>query len=185
MWATCDEGHRHWGPQGAAGLLLARDGAALLQLRAAWVHRGGTWSVPGGARERGETATAAALREAHEELGVDAGSLVVEGSYVALCGGWTYETVLARPAGSLADLSVRDRSESDGHRWVPADDPLDPARGSQGLRVRPPNQRSPWASAPSESFAIRTAPASSRRRATVAVSSRTSSLKGVAPHVVG
>jgi 8-oxo-dGTP pyrophosphatase MutT (NUDIX family) len=131
VWATCDEGHRHWGPQGAAGLLLARDGAALLQLRAAWVHRGGTWSVPGGARERGESATAAALREAHEELGVDAGSLVVEGSHVALCGGWTYETVLARPAGSLADLSVRDRSESDGHRWVPADDvaamPLHPA----------------------------------------------------------
>jgi 8-oxo-dGTP pyrophosphatase MutT (NUDIX family) len=131
VWATCDEGHRHWGPQGAAGLLLARDGAALLQLRAAWVHRGGTWSVPGGARERGESATAAALREAHEELGVDAGSLVVEGSHVALCGGWTYETVLAHPAGSLADLSVRDRSESDGHRWVPADDvaamPLHPA----------------------------------------------------------
>src|SRR6202022_1587800 len=30
----------------------------------------------------------------------------------------------------------------------PADDPLDPRRGSQGLRVIPPNQRSPIASAP-------------------------------------
>lgn len=118
----------HWGPRGAAGLLVAREGTVLLQLRAAWAHQGGTWSVPGGARERGESATEAALREAHEELGVDATALAVEGSHVALCGGWAYETVLARPVGELA---LRDRSESDGHRWVVADDvaamPLHPA----------------------------------------------------------
>ena len=118
----------HWGPRGAAGLLVARDGAALLQLRAKWVHRGGTWSVPGGARERGETPAQAALREAHEELGVEADALVVEGSHVATCGGWPYETVLARPLGELV---LRDHSESDGHRWVDADDvatlPLHPA----------------------------------------------------------
>src|SRR5436305_11646807 len=35
----------------------------------------------------------------------------------------------------------------------PADEPLDPLRGSQGLRVMPPNQRSPCASAPSVSLA--------------------------------
>lgn len=118
----------HWGPRGAAGLLVARDGAVLLQLRARWAHQGGTWSVPGGARERGESPAEAALREAHEELGVDADALVVEGSHVALCGGWAYETVLARP---VAELHLRDRSESDGHRWVEADEvatmPLHPA----------------------------------------------------------
>lgn len=128
MWATCEKGHLHWGPRGAAGLLVARDGAVLLQLRARWSHQGGTWSVPGGARERGESAEQAALREAHEELGVDAAALEVDGSSVATCGGWAYETVLARPVG---DLAVRNRAESDGHRWVDADEvddlPLHPA----------------------------------------------------------
>src|SRR5580765_174746 len=42
----------------------------------------------------------------------------------------------------------------------PADEPLDPAFGFHGLRVMPPNQRSPIASAPSVSFATSTAPAS-------------------------
>src|SRR5215475_10316985 len=43
----------------------------------------------------------------------------------------------------------------------PADDPLDPCLVFHGLRVMPPNQRSPCASAPSVSFATSTAPASS------------------------
>lgn len=122
MWATCEQGHLHWGPRGAAGLLVARGGAVLLQLRARWSHQGGTWSVPGGARERGETAEQAALREAHEELGLDGEALRLEGSWTATCGGWAYETVLARPLGELA---VRDRAESDGHRWVDADEVTD------------------------------------------------------------
>src|SRR3954470_20886021 len=41
----------------------------------------------------------------------------------------------------------------------PADDPLDPRRGSHGLRVMPPNHLSPIASAPNVSLAISTAPA--------------------------
>lgn len=130
-WATCERGHLHWGPRGAAGLLVAHEGAVLLQLRARWAHQGGTWSVPGGALERGESARDAALREAHEELGVEAAVLAVHGSHVATCGGWTYETVLARPTAAPAALGVRDRSESDGHRWVAADEvatmPLHPA----------------------------------------------------------
>ena len=64
-WATCAHGHAHWGRRGAAGLLVADGGRVLLQLRARWAHPGGTWSIPGGARERGETALQAALREAH------------------------------------------------------------------------------------------------------------------------
>src|SRR6516165_10470670 len=67
----------------------------------------------------------------------------------------------------------------------PADDPLDPRRGSQGLRVILSNQRSPCARAPSESLASITAPASSSRAATVAFSSITRSLNGKAPQVVG
>ena len=67
----------------------------------------------------------------------------------------------------------------------PADEPLDPVRGSHGLRVRPPNHWSPIARAPSDSLATSTAPASSSRAATVAFASITRSLNGVAPQVVG
>lgn len=117
-WARCTRGHHHWGPRGAAGLLLAAEGTVLLQLRAHWAHQGGTWSIPGGARERGESADAAALREAEEELGIDPAAVTLTGSYVATCGGWTYETLLGH---APRDLAVRDLSESDGHRWVPVD----------------------------------------------------------------
>ncbi|CAN5371809.1 hypothetical protein BH11ACT8_BH11ACT8_15830 [soil metagenome] len=127
-WATCTAGHQHWGRRGAAGLLLARRGTALLQLRASWVHRGGTWSVPGGALERRETAVDAALREASEELGMPADQVTVTGARTAECGGWTYETVLGHPHG---ELHLHDGAESDDHRWVPwlevADLPLHPS----------------------------------------------------------
>src|SRR5689334_9216628 len=52
----------------------------------------------------------------------------------------------------------------------PADDPLEPCFGFQGLRVMPPNHLSPCANAPSVSLAISTAPAASRRCTTVASS---------------
>lgn len=127
-WKVCAHGHAHWGPRGAAGLLLARDGRVLLQLRARWVHRGGTWALPGGARELGENGVEAALRESEEELGLAASAVEVRGSRTAECGGWTYETVLGAAVGSP---SVRDRSESAGHRWVPVEEvdalPLHPA----------------------------------------------------------
>lgn len=121
-WATCEHGHAHWGRRGAAGLLLAEGGRVLLQLRARWAHQGGTWSIPGGAREAGESYADAALREAEEELGVAAAAVSLEGEYVATCGGWTYRTMLAVP---LTGLVLADRSESDAHRWVPAADVAD------------------------------------------------------------
>src|SRR5690348_6000761 len=67
----------------------------------------------------------------------------------------------------------------------PAEDPLDPWARFQGLRVVPPNQMSPQASAPTLSLATSTAPAVSSRETTVASRSSTSSRYGVAPQVVG
>ncbi|MDP3893082.1 NUDIX domain-containing protein [Nocardioides sp.] len=121
-WATCTNGHAHWGRRGAAGLLLAEHGRVLLQLRARWAHQGGTWSIPGGARERGESWVDAALREAREELGLSPHDVDVRGTSRALCGGWTYETVLGVPTGPL---SLADLAESDGHAWVPAEEVTD------------------------------------------------------------
>src|SRR5262249_24295832 len=67
----------------------------------------------------------------------------------------------------------------------PAQEPLDPVFAFHGLRVMPPNQRSPMAIAPSVILPTSTAPASSSRRATVALVSMTCSLNGAAPQVVG
>jgi len=55
-WVTCDQGHRHWGRFGAAGLLAYApdpvDGIlrVLLQRRSRWGNYGGAWGPPGGAR---------------------------------------------------------------------------------------------------------------------------------------
>ncbi|MCW2845674.1 MAG: hypothetical protein JWN22_3590 [Nocardioides sp.] len=108
--------------------MLVDRGRVLLQLRAHWTHQGGTWSIPGGARERGESAVQAALREAHEEAGITADAVRVRGTHVARCGGWDYTTVLAAPLGTLR---VRNLAETERHAWVATDDvvalPLHPA----------------------------------------------------------
>ena len=67
----------------------------------------------------------------------------------------------------------------------PADEPLEPRSGFHGLRVRSPNHTSPIASAPTESFAIKIAPASSSRCTTVAVASSCWCSYAFAPQVVG
>ena len=127
-WATCAHGHAHWGRRGAAGLLVAEQGRVLLQLRARWAHKGGTWSIPGGARERGESAVQAALREASEEMAIRGRDVEVRSSFLASCGGWEYETVLAVPAGPL---DVAHLSESVAHVWAGTEEvgelPLHPA----------------------------------------------------------
>ena len=53
----------------------------------------------------------------------------------------------------------------------PAEDPLEPSSGFQGLLVMPPNHSSPSASVPTDNLATSTAPASSKRWATVAKTS--------------
>lgn len=119
-WTRCSLGHRHWGLHGAAGLLLAAPGpAVLLQHRAAWSHHGDTWGLPGGALGRSEDAVAAALREATEETGLDTSSLVVVGELVDDHGGWSYTTVLATADVELA-VHALDRESTDV-RWVHVD----------------------------------------------------------------
>src|SRR3954447_26082801 len=113
-WAWCERGHRHWGRHGAAGLLLHAIDAAgeisvLLQHRALWSHHGGSWGLPGGARQSAtETVGEAALRETTEEVVIDLTGLAVNDVYLDDHGGWSYATVFGRldhprsatPAGS-------------------------------------------------------------------------------------
>ncbi len=74
-WAVGVDGTRRWGTLGAAGLFLTtrEDDTTLLlvQHRATWTNFGGTWGIPGGAVEPGESTVDAALRETLEETGVD------------------------------------------------------------------------------------------------------------------
>jgi 8-oxo-dGTP pyrophosphatase MutT (NUDIX family) len=122
-WAFCAQGHRHWGRAGAAGLLLHRDGAAgsevLLQHRASWSHHGGTWGTPGGALHDGEPADVGALREVQEELGLRPDDVVLGAHSVDDHGGWSYTTVLARPARPIDVADLRLDGESDGVAWLP------------------------------------------------------------------
>ncbi|GGR60978.1 8-oxo-dGTP pyrophosphatase MutT (NUDIX family) [Nocardioides luteus] len=120
-WIRCRKGHQHWGHRGAAGLLVVARGHVLLQLRSQRVQLGGTWSIPGGALEYGESAEEAALREAREETGLnpDAVDLVTE--HATSCGGWTYTTVI----GTVPTLEPLPRSyggETAALRWIAAAD---------------------------------------------------------------
>ncbi|WP_300016767.1 NUDIX domain-containing protein [Pseudonocardia sp.] len=118
-WVRCAQGHRHWGLFGAAGLLLWHDDRVLLQHRALWSHHGGTWGILGGARNRGESAEQAALREAGEEAGLLAADVTAIGRYVDDHGGWTYTTVIARAGAPLVLDALT--AETIEVRWVAAD----------------------------------------------------------------
>ncbi len=121
-----DSGAHYWGRYGAAGLLLRAPGpdgtpAVLLQHRAVWSHQGGTWGLPGGARDSHETPEQTAVREAHEEAGLPADRLAVRATVVTTrvsgIGGtrWSYTTVVADAAELLQTVPNRESAEM---RWV-------------------------------------------------------------------
>jgi 8-oxo-dGTP diphosphatase len=151
-WVLSDDGSHFWGRHGAAGLLLRAPGpngsaAVLLQHRAPWSHQGGTWGLPGGARDSHETVEEAAVREANEEAGLAAELLIVRTTVVtatATGSHWTYTTVIADAPEQLVTVPNRESSEL---RWVAEDDvadlPLHP-----GFAASWPQLRSVTASIP-------------------------------------
>lgn len=119
-WVRCELGHRHWGRFGAAGLLAyVTGGPVLLQQRTWWSHHGGTWGLPGGARDSHESALAAALREAHEECGVPPEAVRQRAVFTDDHGGWSYTSVLAEADQPFAVRA--DDDETDEVAWVPPD----------------------------------------------------------------
>jgi 8-oxo-dGTP diphosphatase len=116
-WVRCLEGHRHWGRFGAAGLLLTDGSRAVLQHRAPWTHEGGTWGLPGGARDSHEDPVETALREAAEEAAVDPQLVAPTGMWTDDHGDWSYTTVAARPRGEVRPHSAN--AESTEVRWWP------------------------------------------------------------------
>jgi 8-oxo-dGTP diphosphatase len=144
-WVLSDSGAAYWGRHGAAGLLLRAPGpdgspAVLLQHRAPWSHQGGTWGLPGGARDSHETPEQAAFREAHEEAGLPADQLTVRTTVVtatATGSDWTYTTVIADATEQLETVPNRESSEL---RWVAEDEvaelPLHPGFAASWQRLR-------------------------------------------------
>ena len=147
-WVLSDDGAHFWGRHGAAGLLLRApdpDGGAavLLQHRAPWSHQGGTWGLPGGARDSHETVEEAAVREANEEAGLTADRLTVRTTVVtaevsgAEGTSWTYTTVIADAPEQLATVPNRESAEL---RWVAeeqvADLPLHPGFAASWAQLR-------------------------------------------------
>ncbi|MFI9506756.1 NUDIX hydrolase [Nocardia sp. NPDC052566] len=125
-WSRGPDGLRHWGRFGAAGLLLRAPltgggSAVLLQHRAPWSHQGGTWALPGGARDSHETPVHAAVREAWEEAGIHPADVHVRGERVTLSAlsGWTYTTVIA---DAVMTLPTVHNGESTELAWVPEDE---------------------------------------------------------------
>lgn len=114
-WVLCDQGHRHWGRFGAAGLLLTDGPRVVLQHRAERTHEGNTWGVPGGARDSHEDPVETALREAAEEADLAADSIDPIATVADEHGGWGYTTVVA-----VARAPVEPRAanwESQEIRW--------------------------------------------------------------------
>jgi 8-oxo-dGTP diphosphatase len=147
-WVVSETGAHYWGRHGAAGLLLRAprpDGspAVLLQHRAPWSHQGGTWALPGGARDSHETPEQAAVREAHEEAGLPEEHLQVRATVItAEVSGqgdtsWSYTTVIADAHQLLDTVPNRESSEL---RWVAEDEvadlPLHPGFAASWRRLR-------------------------------------------------
>jgi 8-oxo-dGTP diphosphatase len=144
VYVSCSCGRRHWGPRGAAGLLLTDPGrtGVVLQHRSVRVHQGNTWALMGGAIERGEDPATAALREAREESVLDVSSVTVLRTVPGLQHPeWTYTYVLAqseRPEDP--DLPGGITWEADRTTWIDLDAvagfPLHPALVEDWPRLR-------------------------------------------------
>jgi 8-oxo-dGTP diphosphatase len=117
-------------PEVCVGAVVVRDGE-LLMIRRGHGPAGGTWSVPGGRIEHGETVAEALVREVEEETGIQ----VLCGSFL----GWaeiieddTHAVVLDFEATALdgsAPVAGDDAAEA---AWVPLDRVVD-LRLSPGL----------------------------------------------------
>ena len=137
-WVECACGNRHWGLNGAAGILILRGNEILLQHRAPWVHNGDTWGIPGGARDSHESTIEGAFREAVEETGIDTQLLTPLHTFTDDHGSWKYDTVIARAQEGLVAREVND--ESHEVRWVAiekvAELPLHPSFAKSWLELQ-------------------------------------------------
>lgn len=126
-FVTLADGSRRWGLFGAAGVLVRhRDGEAgepqyFLARRSMHTHLGGTWAIPGGALDEGESPLEGALREFDEEIGVPLHEHQFEIAEVHEDdhGGWSYWTLVVDVADAFDPPSTLTWETSEV-RWVRA-----------------------------------------------------------------
>ncbi|MDD7384097.1 MAG: Maf family nucleotide pyrophosphatase [Actinomycetaceae bacterium] len=118
------ENETHWGMGGAGGICAFRrshttSGIEILaQLRGLRTHGGGTWSIPGGAREWNETLEEGALREFEEETQISADHLHIIDSVPNVHEDWEYQTYIAE---CDPDLEPHPDHESERLGWIDID----------------------------------------------------------------
>ena len=119
------DGTRRWGRFGAAGVLarhvVGSEVSYFVARRSLYCHQGGTWAMPGGALDPGETPLEGALREFAEEIGIDLVEYEVAAVHEDDHGGWSYWTVVV-DVPSPCDAPASFSWETDDARWVAADD---------------------------------------------------------------
>lgn len=123
-FVTLADGSRRWGRFGAAGILARHldDGGEphyFLALRSQWCHNGGTWAVPGGALDHGESPLDGALREFVEEIGHELDGYEVVEVHEDDHGGWSYWTLVV-DVPERFDPPSGHSWETSETRWVPA-----------------------------------------------------------------
>ena len=117
------DGSRRWGRFGAAGVLARHVDAAgpwyLLARRSLHCHQGGTWAVPGGALDLGESPLEGALREFSEEIGPFGAPYELAHVHEDDHGGWSYWTVVLDVPHRFPVPAVLSWETAEA-RWVPA-----------------------------------------------------------------
>lgn len=124
-FVTLADGSLRWGRYGAAGVLMrhiGEDGSEwyFLARRSEHCHQGGTWAVPGGALDRGESPLEGALREFQEEIGPFAVPYRVHSIHEDDHGGWSYWTVILEVDQRFPVPTVLSWETAEA-RWVPAE----------------------------------------------------------------
>ena len=125
-FVTLPDGSRRWGRFGAAGILVRSAVAPgppryLVALRSPLCHHGGTWSIPGGALDEGESPLEGALREFEEEIDRELADISVAEVHEDDHGGWSYWTVVADVAECF-ELPTSYGWETTECRWVGPDE---------------------------------------------------------------
>ncbi|MGW3349537.1 NUDIX domain-containing protein [Nonomuraea rubra] len=121
-WTECGQGHRHWGPEGTAGLLPFHRGPGgevhvLMQLRSVETHHGGLWAPVAGARQAGEPPVETAFRKAGEEMRLDLSEVEVRAVHHDDHGGWAFDTVIGEVPSRMDVWPAS--PESIDLAWVP------------------------------------------------------------------
>jgi 8-oxo-dGTP diphosphatase len=119
------DGQPRWGRFGAAGVLVRHvegdDHWYFLARRSEFTHRGGSWAIPGGALDEGETPLDGALREFAEEIGTVLGDHTVVHVHESDHGGWSYWTVIV-DVDERFDPPAELHWETADTKWVHADE---------------------------------------------------------------